>query len=113
MRTENIAVKMTIPIPFDKPDGNMIVHTEEAVEKALNCLPKNLPILYRGTEMEDAKCIGSTTGNYHIVTWDFENQICKVTVDGVIFHGGADIIVNEMKNGEISDFTITSCGISL
>ena len=113
MRTENISVKLTIPIPFDKPDGNMTIHTKEAVENALNNLPKNLPILYRGTELDDTKCIGATIGDSRIATWDFENQICEVTIDGVVFHGGADIIVNEMKNGEISDFTITSCGISL
>ena len=39
MRTDNIKVTITIPIPYDKPDKNGNIYTEEAVEK--NC-EKNL-----------------------------------------------------------------------
>ena len=35
MRTENIEVKITIPIPFNKPDKNGVVYTEEAISKAV------------------------------------------------------------------------------
>lgn len=113
MRTENISVKLTIPIPFNKPDKNGVVHTEEAVINALNHFQKNIPILYRGTEAEDEKLIGITTGNSIITTWDFDDQVCKVTVDGMIYHGGADIIINEMDGNEITSFEVRSVGISL
>lgn len=113
MRVENTKVKLTIPIPVDKPDANGIIYTEEAVENALNNLRKNLPIVYKENAETDEVVIGSTTGNSHIVTWDFDNQICKVTVDGVIFHSGAEIIVNEIEDDKISDFRITSIGLTV
>jgi hypothetical protein len=114
MRVENTKIKLTIPIPVNKPDANGIVYTEEAVEKAVNNLGKYLPILYKESAETDEKVIGSTTGNSHIVTWDSDNQVCKVTIDGVIFYSGADIIVNEMtENGEITDFRIASIGLTV
>ena len=113
MRVENTKIKLTIPIPIDKPDANGIIYTEEAVENALNNLRKNLPIVYKENTETDAKVIGSTTGNSHIVTWDSGNQTCKVTVDGVIFHSGADIIVNEIEDGKITDFRIASIGLTV
>lgn len=81
MREENIKVKVTIPIPFGKPDKNGVMYTEEAVENAVNNLHKNLPIIYRDNDKEiDGVVVGTTTGLSHIATWDFENQVCKVTV---------------------------------
>ena len=111
MRVENTKVKLTIPIPFDKPDKNGVMHTKEAVENAVNNLRKNIPIIYGDSET-DKSIIGTTTGDSHIVTWDFENQICKMTVDGVIFYSGAELIVNEMKDNKITDFEIISVGLS-
>lgn len=112
MRVENTKIKITIPIPIDKPDANGIIYTEEAVENALNNLRANLPIVYKDNEC-DARVIGAT-GTSHIVTWDSENQVCKVTIDGVIFYSGAEIIVNDMtKNGEITDFRIASIGLTI
>lgn len=40
MRTDNIKVKLTIPIPFNKPDLNGVVYPEQAVENAVNNLQK-------------------------------------------------------------------------
>lgn len=111
MRVENIKVKLTIPIPFDKPDKNGVMYTKEAVENAVNNLRKNIPIVYGDSET-DKSIIGTTTGDSHIVTWDFENQICKMTVNGVIFYSGAELIVNEMKDNKITDFEIISVGLS-
>lgn len=111
MRVENTKVKLTIPIPFDKPDKNGVMYTKEAVENAVNNLRKNIPIVYGDSET-DKSIIGTTTGDSHIVTWDFENQICKMTVDGVIFYSGAELIVNEMKDNKITDFEIISVGLS-
>jgi len=114
MRVENTKVKFTIPIPIDKPDANGIIYTEEAVENAVNNLNKHLPIVYKKSAETDEVVIGSTTGDSHIVTWDSENQVCKLTVDGVIFYSGAEIIVNEMtKDGKITDFKIASIGLTI
>ena len=109
MRTENIKVAITIPIPYDKPDKNGNIYTKEAVEKAVNNLHKNLPIIFRDESEE--KVIGATTGDSHIATWDFENQVCKLTVDGEVFFGGTECTV-DIKNGKITDFTITGIGLS-
>ncbi len=113
MRTEDIKVKITIPIPFDRPDKNGIVYTQEAVENAVNYLHNNLHIIYRDNENEmDGKVIGTTTRDSHITTWDFENQVCKVNIDGTIFYGGTECIVNKMKDGKITDFEIVGIGLS-
>ena len=110
---KNTKVKFTIPIPVDKQDCNGVIYTEEAVENALNNLQKNLPILYKGNTETDAVVIGATTGDSHIVIWDSEHQLCKLTVDGVLFYSGADIIVNEIEDGKISDFRIASIGLTI
>lgn len=111
MRTENMNVKLTIPIQIEKPDKNGNVYTKEAIENAFNNLHTNLPIFYRDNENEE-KVIGVTTGTSHIVTWDFENQVCKVTIDGVVFYGGTECIVNEIKEGKVTDFRVTGVGLS-
>ena len=113
MRQENIKVKITIPIAFDRQDKNGVIYTKEAVSNAVNNLHKNLPIIYRNNDSEiDGITIGTTTGSSHIATWDFENQICNVTVDGVIFFGGTECVVNEIKDGKVTDFEIVGFGIS-
>ena len=113
MRVENTKVKLTIPIPIDKPDANGIIYTEEAVEKAVNNFGKYLPILYKDNEC-DEKVIGATTGNSPIVSWDSDHQVCRLTIDGVLFYSGAEIIVNDMtKDGEITDFRIASIGLTI
>lgn len=109
MRTDNIKVAITIPIPYNKPDKNGNIYTEEAIEKAVNNLRKNLPIIFR--DKSEEKVIGTTTGDSHIATWDFENQVCKLTVDGEVFFGGTECTV-DIKDGIITDFTITGIGLS-
>ena len=109
--TEYTKVQITIPFTFNKPNANGIVFTEEAVERAVSALRQNIPIIF-GDGM-DTKAIGHTTGTSHIVTWDFENQICKVTVDGVLMNSGATIIINETEDNQVTDFRITSIGVSI
>ena len=111
MRTDNIKVTMTIPIPYDQPDKNGNIYTKEAVEKAVNNLHKHLPIIFRGKSEE--KVIGTTTGDSHITTWDFENQVCNLTLDGEIFFGGtnSECIVDREK-GKIVNFEIVGIGFS-
>lgn len=112
MRVENTKIKLTIPIPIDKPDCNGVVYTEKAIENAINSLRTNLPIVYKDNEA-DEKVVGITTGTSHIVTWDSENRVCKVTIDGIVFYSGAEIIVNEMEDGKITDFSIASIGLTI
>lgn len=111
MRVKNTKVKITIPIPVDKPDVNGRVFTKEAVDNAVCNLRTNIPILY-GDDETGKKVIGTTTGTSHIVAWDSENQVCKMTVDGVVFHGGAETIIKEIKDGKISSFEIVSVGLT-
>ena len=114
MRVDNIKVKLTIPIPVDKPDKNGVIYTKEAIENAFNNLRVNLPIIYRDNEsVINGVVIGSTTGNSYITDYDSENQVYKITVDGVIFYsGGAELIVNEIQDNKITDFEIVSIGLS-
>ena len=109
MRTENIKVTITIPIPYNKPDKNGNIYTEEAVEKAVNNLHKNLPIVFRDESEE--KVIGTTIGDSHIATWDFENKVCKLTVDGEVFFGGTECLY-EVEDGKVTDFQIIGIGLS-
>lgn len=114
MRIENIGVKLTLPIPIGTPDKNGIVYSKQAVEKAVASLHKNLPIIYRdNSRVQDGAVIGHTVGDTHIVTWDSEHQVCKITVDGVMHFGGTECSVNKIENGEVKDFQITGFGISL
>jgi len=112
MRVDDTKVKLTIHIPFDKPDLNGCVFTKEAIENAVNNLQTNIPIVYRDNEC-DTKIVGATTGSSHIVAWDSENQVCTMTMDGIVFYSGAEIIVNEIEDGKISDFRIASIGLTI
>lgn len=104
-------VKLIIMMPSDKPNKNGTVFTKEAIEDAIYNLRRNLPIIY-SDDGTNSKVIGSTTGESHIVTWDSDNQVYKVTVDGVLFHCNPVIIVNEIEDGKISDFRIASIGLT-
>ena len=103
MRAENIKVTITIPIPYNKPDKNGDIYTKEAVEKAVNNLHKHIPIVFRD-EFEE-KVIGTTTDDSLITTWDYENQVYKLTVDGEVFFGGTECIA-DIDNGKIVNFEI-------
>lgn len=112
MRVENTKIKLTIPIPINKPNANRIIYSEKAVENALNNLRANIPIVFKESTETEEKVIGAT-GTSHVGTWDFDNQVCKLTIDGVIFYSGAEIIVNEIEDGKISDFRIASIGLTI
>lgn len=112
MRVKNTKVKFIIPIPINKPDTNGVIYTEDAIKNALNNFRPCLPIVYKEDMDSDEMVIGAT-GASNIATWDFENQICNVEIDGVIFYSGADIVVNEItEDGKVSDFKIVSVGLS-
>lgn len=114
MRVESMEVKITIPIPIGKPDCNEVIYTEEAIKNALTNLQTNLLILYKENTETETKVIGTTIDKPYTVIWDYDNQVCKVSIDGVIFYGGCGIIVNEItEDGKISDFKITSIGLTV
>ena len=113
MNDEMTKIKLTLHMPFDKPNKNGTVFTKEAVENAINNISVNMPIIYRDSKSEyDSKVVGATTGDSHIVIWDSENQVCKMTVDGVVFYSGANIVVNKIEDGKITDFRIESIGLT-
>ena len=111
MRTENIKVTITIPIPYDQPDENGNIYTKEAVENAVNNLHKHIPIIFRDESEE--KVIGTATDDSHIATWDFENQVCNLTVNGEVFFGGTESECTfDIEKGKIVDFDIVGIGLS-
>lgn len=94
-----------MPIPYDRPDGNGCIFTKEAVEGAVKNLSTKLPIMF-----ED-RVIGNTTGNTHITTWDDENQVCNLTIDGIVYHGGLECIV-ETADNKVTSMKIVGFGIT-
>ena len=114
MKDEMTKVKLTMHIPFDTPNRNGTVLTKEAVENAIYNIPTNMPIIYRNNKDEyNEKVIGATIDNSHIVIWDSENQVCKMTVGGVMFHCNPLITINETEGNKITDFRIASIGVEL
>lgn len=112
MRTNNIKVKLTIPISYDKPDLNGVCYTKEAIENAIKNYDSKLPILYQANERDSIHLIGVTDNTIYFIEWDDENQVCRFTIDGVIFYGGADIMVNKIQDGKITDFEFRGFGLS-
>ena len=113
MRTEGIKVKVTIPIPIGRPDKNGVVYTEKAIEKAVGNLCENLPIVYRDNENNaDGSIFGTVTTTSYVEDWNFKNRVCNITVDGIVFFGGTECVVNEIKDGKVTEFEIVGIGLS-
>ena len=112
MRTDSIKVRLTIPIPFDRPDLNGTIYTKEAISNAINNMPSNTPILYKDNDCE-AKVVGVVDEPFRSISFDSKNQVCTLSLNGTIFYGGAEIIVNEIEDGKITDFEIACFGFSV
>lgn len=112
MRTENTKVRFTIIIPTDRPDLNGAIHTKEAIDKAITNMPENTPIVYKDNDSE-AKVIGVIDDPFRSIKFDSNNQICEVSFNGTIFYAGAEIIVNKIEDGKITDFEIRSIGLTI
>lgn len=106
----NIKVKFTIPIIYDRPNDNGVILTEKAVENAVNELRTNLPIVVND------KVIGVTTGTSHGTNWDCENKICHLVIDGILYNIGGRyecmIDTDNMGNNVINNFRIVSFGFT-
>lgn len=112
MRTQSTKIKMTMSIPVDRPDKNGVVFTKSAIENAINKFPPHRPIIFKDNDKcTDGVCIGSTVGSPES-DWDDETQTCKMTINGLIFYSGAEIIANEIKDGRITDFNFMSIGLT-
>lgn len=112
MRLSDNGVQLTFIIPVGKPDCNGVMYTPEAIENALKNVSQNLPIVYRGNESDAQIVVGSTTSPVFDTVWDAESGCCIVKIDGKIYYGGANIIVNDIKDGIVTDFEFVSFGIS-
>lgn len=61
MRTNSIKVKLTIPIPFNKPDLNGVMYSE----KAVNNLQRNIPIIYRDNDGNEKEKLLEVADSMH------------------------------------------------
>lgn len=113
MRSDNLKIQLALVFPFGRPAKNGVIYSKEAIEKAVDDFCGNLPIIYCDNERrKDAVVIGNTVGETCSTLWDDEYQSCEVIVNGKLFYGGTECILNETKDGVVTDFTITSLGIS-
>lgn len=113
MRLDNLKVEFSFVIPFDSTDKNGAVYSRESVEKAVDAFKGVLPIIYRDNKSyKDKIVLGNTIGETYSVLWDDERKVCKVVVNGNLYYGGTECIVNEIKDGIVTDFKITSVGLS-
>lgn len=113
MRLNNLKMQLSFVIPFGRPDKNGVMYSKEAIEKAIKDFDDKLPILYRDNDScKDGVVVGNTVGETCSVLWDDEQQVCKVIVNGILYYGGTECVVNEIKDGVVTDFRITSVGLS-
>lgn len=113
MRLGNLKVQIALVIPISRPDKNGVMYSKEAVEKAAESFNWKLPIIYRDNDAnKEGTVIGNTVGETCPVLWDDEHQVCEVVVNGNVYYGGTECIVNEVKDGVVTDFSIVSVGLS-
>ena len=94
---------MKIPFPINKPDGNGVIYTKEAVEKAVQKFDSGSSLI-----MVNKDKIDTIMG--HIDQLELSDDY-KVTAHGFCYFGGT----NEqgiVDNNIVSDFTFISFGIS-
>lgn len=113
MTQENILTKFSLsfPLPGGKPDGNGVVYTKEAVEKALKGISDEIPIIDRTNGK--AIIIGHTCGLPPKIS-TFSNEKVFFEVEGVIKAGGTECevtAINEAGVTTVTDFLITAIGI--
>lgn len=106
---ENICIELKFP--YGKPDANGVLYTKEAIKNAFDKGISNLPIIYLDNDGIES-VIGCTKDEPVATEWDDSNGICKVKVNGIVFFAGTSCVVNEMTDGVVKDFEISSIGIS-
>ena len=99
---EPIEITMKIPFPINKPDGNGVIYTEEAVKKAVREFDGGAPLMIVKDE------IFTVIG--HIEKLELSDNY-EVIAHGFCYFGGT----NEqgiIDNNIVSDFNFISFGIS-
>lgn len=116
MRTNNLKCSITLRVPYNKPDGNRVIHTREAIEKMVDSLSGGYPIKVAsglGKTQDVDNIIGVTTEPYSAI-WDEDEGVCILAINGIIFHGGIECFVNELTNGgAVNDCTVAGFGLSI
>lgn len=105
MRVDNIEITMKIPLPIDKPDGNGVTYSREALVNGFkDC--KGAPLVIVKDDGSWVN-IGTTRDiQYHTsVDGDF------VVVNAVLWNGGTCEDV-KMDNGVVYQMNIESVGIA-
>lgn len=111
MRTENIDVKLKMSFPVDKPDGNGVIYTKDCVFNAFKQSLEDIPIVFKGNNLEDGGTPIGVIKDSKLIEYDEEDQVAKIEIDGEIFFGGAECIV-DIENNIVNSMKITGLGIS-
>lgn len=111
MRNSMEAIRMELKFPYRKPDKNGVLYTKEAIKNALDKGVANLPIIYTDNDGTES-IVGYTKDEQVTYEWDDSKGICKAMVNGTFFFAGTSCIVNKITDGVVTDFEITSVGIS-
>lgn len=112
MRTENINVKFTMSFPVDKPDRNNVIYTKNCVFNAFKQSLEDIPIIFRGNNIDDGDTPIGVVKDSKLIEYDEENQVARIEIDGEIFFGGTECMV-DVKNGIVNSMKITGIGISV
>lgn len=105
MRTENIKVTFTIPIPVDKPDLNGVIYSKEAIRNAYKNV-KDIPIeipchddqFFSIVVAQEVELIEDENGMY-------------ITGVGLVWHDGTEESV-EIEDGKVTSFKVNGIGIA-
>lgn len=111
MRSHMEEICIELKFPYTKPDANGVLYSKKAIEKAFDKGVSNLPIVYLDNYGNES-VIGCIKDEQVVPEWDDSNGVCRVKVNGTVFYAGTSCVVNEMDNGVVKDFEITSVGIS-
>ena len=85
-------VTLTTGITYDKPNINGRIYPKEVVNSAVTNLPTELPITYNG------KVVGTAVTDSALVKWDDDQQVCTVTIDGMLYNSSITASVNSVNN---------------
>ena len=108
MRFENIEVTFKKKLPINKPDGNGIMYTKEAIKNAYKeAQSRNgLPI-----EFPNDKGEFILIGSVHEIELIEDDGEMYIEGSGIIYHGGTEENV-EVNNKIVSSFSITGIGVA-
>jgi len=101
MRCDNVKVTLSIPVPIDKPDGNSVIYSEDAIRKA--CEKANGTPIIRFDDNGNEIPIG--------VANKVEYSNGFIWVDAVAFHGGTNELVEMLDNKKVTSMEIKGFSI--